>query len=461
MSGDPAPAPPLGEDGAGPNRRIAALEIEKARLEVLVTSGQAERAAADRDHERRLAETRGELMRARAELAKLRRYALQIETRYAAVLQSRTWRALEPVRALSRLLTGRRAPAPFLPLLGSRDDASGGDAPAAEAAPAFMLDPAPDTSRSEKVVAFLATYPARAANLPQVVAAILPQCDALNVYLNDYDAVPDCLRHDRIVAILGRTAAGDLKDNGKFFSVADYPDAYHIFLDDDLIYPPDYVRRLVAGIRSFGFRAIVGLHGVTYRDPVRSYFQDRIVLPFYARSQAAFVDQLGTGTLACHSSTFSIDLSAFETQGMADLWFARAAAARGVPMVALERQGDWLMAMPEIDDTIYRRLGRDDSREFEAPAGAAGAGARPRAARADGPLRRDALRAGPSGAPRLQPRAEPLGRVRGRRPGSGRGLDAPLCDHRGGLELRGPRRGLPSLDRTADARGLRDRDPRL
>lgn len=58
MSGDPAPAPPLGEDGAGPNRRIAALEIEKARLEVLVTSGQAERAAADRDHERRLAETR-------------------------------------------------------------------------------------------------------------------------------------------------------------------------------------------------------------------------------------------------------------------------------------------------------------------------------------------------------------------------------------------------------------------
>ncbi len=70
---------------------------------------------------------------------------------------------------------------------------------------------------------------------------------------------------------------------------------------------------------------------------------------------------------------------------MADLWFAREAAARGVPMVALERQGDWLMAMPEIDDTIYRRLGRDDSRESkllrERLAPALGRGPRGRMAR--------------------------------------------------------------------------------
>lgn len=362
----PGSAPTLGaaEDAAALNRRIAALEIEKTRLDVLVASGQAEFADATRRYEGRLAEARDDLARAQAELARLRKYALLLETRYAAVLQSRTWRALEPIRALSRVLTGRSAPAPFIPRLGNRDDATADDRSRRDASSALLLEASPSfVSRSEKVIAFLATYPARSGNLPRIVAAILPQCDVLNVYLNDYDVVPDCLKHEKVVAILGKFATGDLKDNGKFFNVADYPDAYHLFIDDDLIYPPDYVQRLVAGIRSFGFRAIVGLHGVTYRDPVESYVNDRIVLPFYAQSLSAFVDQLGTGTLGYHTSTFSIDLSAFETQEMADLWFARHAAECGVPMVALERPGDWLLAMPETDDTIFRRLSRDDTPE--------------------------------------------------------------------------------------------------
>ena len=215
---------------------------------------------------------------------------------------------------------------------------------------------------------FLTTYPKRERNLPKVVEALLPQCDLLCIYLNEYETPPDCLGPGRvdakkIRAILGKDAAGNLKDNGKFYATGDYPDAYHVFADDDLVYPPDYVARLVAGIRQFGFRAVVGIHGTLYEPPLESYIRNRTVLPFYAPSGHTLVDQLGTGTAGYHTSTFAIDISAFETTGMADLWFAKRAAEAGVPLVALERPARWLVAMEEIDDTLFRQVQRDEARE--------------------------------------------------------------------------------------------------
>ena len=134
-------------------------------------------------------------------------------------------------------------------------------------------------------------------------------------------------------------------------------------------------------------------------EPLASYIKDRTVLPYYAGSRATLVDQLGTGTAGCHASTFSADLSAFETHGMADLWFAKWRGRAGVPMVALERPAKWLMGMEEIDDTLFRQAQRDESRQRAAAARPPGA--RVAAGSADGAARLPAgpLRAGASGRP--------------------------------------------------------------
>jgi FkbM family methyltransferase len=342
--------------------QIAALKAEAARHAELSNAERAAAAQAARAAQSHLAELRGALDRTEAYAAKLLRYAQRIETRHTDILSSETWRATEPVRRVLQALKRKKAPEPFAPQLRGAKLPNMRAAPADERSPA-LLGADPRTPRGEKVAVFLATFPARAANLAQVVTAILPQCDTLTVYLNDYGNVPDCLHNPKIRAILGCEAAGDLKDNGKFYATGDYPDGYHIFVDDDILYPPDYVQKIVAGVRAFGYRAIVGFHGTIYRQPLDSYVRDRTVMPFYQGGRSTVVDQLGTGTVGYHTSTFSIDLSAFETTGLADLWFAKRAAERGVPLVALARQDQWLCPMEEVGETLFRQVQRDDTRE--------------------------------------------------------------------------------------------------
>jgi hypothetical protein len=347
---------------ASASREIEILRAETTRLEVMAASRGAELATLSRRHDGAIAESQAEIERLRAEFAKLHKYARRLEDLYADVLASETWRAMEPARRLLRTLRGRPAPRPFVPRLSA---APIGTASGASGDPSGMilLDPEPQRPRSGKITVFMATYPARRGNLPRIVAAILPQCDILNIYLNEYDSVPNCLRHDRIVPVLGKTARGNLRDNGKFYDTETFGEGYRLFIDDDIDYPPDYVESILFGIARFGFRAIVGYHGTIYRAPLESYVRDRTVLPFYAGGHGAFVDQLGTGALGYHSTTFSIGLDAFETEGIADLWFAKRAAERGVPLVALERPADWLVSMPAADDSLFQQAKRDDARE--------------------------------------------------------------------------------------------------
>ena len=345
-----------------------ALEAERALL--------AERVAAQRVAAAKISTVQTDLERAQAELAwaqaevnRLRRYGRALEAKHAAVLNSKTWRAMSPVRWALRSLKRRPPPQPFVAKLTAESDIAktwhGIESRQQESGRPGLIRFNAAAPRSERVTVFLATFPARRANLEAVVASLLPQCHILRVYLNEYDHIPDCLKAENIRVTLGRDAAGDIKDNGKFFSVADHPEGYHVFADDDLCYPPDYVARIVAGIRSFGFRAIVGLHGTIYQEPLGSYIHDRSVLPYYRESRHVFVDQLGTGTAGYHTTTFTPPFSVFETAGTCDLWFARAAAERGVPLVALARPDQWLTSMGEVGDSLFLQAKRDDSLQTE------------------------------------------------------------------------------------------------
>lgn len=352
-------------------RRIATLEAELRRMTGLLDKERASLRASLRAREETLGGLERRLAETHAEIGRLHKYGLDVETKYAEILASEAWRATEPVRWVLQRVRKRPNRKPFkpqlrdyvpppLPTLETLHRRAAGATPAEHVA---FLAPDPRRTRSDRRVVFMTTFPARAANLPAVVEAILPQCDVLNVYLNDYDHVPEILRHDKIRATLGRDAAGDLKDNGKFYNCHEYQDCHHIFIDDDIVYPWNYVDVLVERIKRYGYRAIVGVHGTIYKEPVESYLANRIVLPFYAGSRAAVVDQLGTGTVAYHTSTFSVDLPAFETTGIADLWFAKRAAERGVPLVAIDRADHWMRRMDEVGDTLFRQLQKDDGKE--------------------------------------------------------------------------------------------------
>lgn len=216
------------------------------------------------------------------------------------------------------------------------------------------------------ISACLASYPPRRDRLKVVVERILPQVDHLYVYLNEYaeDEVPSFLRHSRITVKVG---GEDLRDNGKFFFMDTVRDGYVLTIDDDLLYPDEYVQTLIRKIEFYDRKAVVGLHGTIYGKPLRSFFKGRVLLHFEEDVlKDAVVNQLGTGTVAFHTSTLRPKLEWFKETGMADVWFAVEARKRRVPLIAIERNEEWLVPQGIEETTLFREFRKKDEVQTQA-----------------------------------------------------------------------------------------------
>ena len=221
----------------------------------------------------------------------------------------------------------------------------------------------------EYVTASVASFAAREDSLKQAVASILPQIDRLNVYLNDYDAVPEFLRHPKITVARSQEHE-DLRDNGKFFFLRNVAVGYHFTIDDDIIYPPNYVQHLILKILQYRKRAVVGIHGVTFADPIERFYKDRKVSVFWGGLNVdRVVNLLGSGTVAYHTSTVELDFKDFKVPGMGDLWLAVAAKRQKVPMIAVARAPKWLTSVQQNHAGLYEEFVGNDEIQTEVAVG--------------------------------------------------------------------------------------------
>jgi FkbM family methyltransferase len=222
---------------------------------------------------------------------------------------------------------------------------------------------APGRYDHNAISACIASYPPRREKLREVVGRLLPQVDQLHVYLNEYDEVPDFLRHSRITVELGGTAR-NLRDNGKFHFMPSLPSGFVLTVDDDIAYPPDYVETLIRKVEFYERRAVVGLHGTIFAKPLRNYFRGRTVYHFeHELGNDVVVNQLGTGTVAFHTDLIRPDIAEFKTTGMADVWLALNCKRIGAPMIAVERPAGFLQSLGVEETTLFREFRKDDSRQ--------------------------------------------------------------------------------------------------
>ena len=210
------------------------------------------------------------------------------------------------------------------------------------------------------IAANLATYPPRISFLPRVVAAIAPQVDQLNVVLNRYDAVPDFLAdYANVRPIL---PGHDTMATGKF-----YPDvsaADLVFLvDDDVVYPDDFVARTVAEFEALDVpRAVAGHHCSIFERPspalslggMRAYLRFHLRpsrLPAYRKilhfgldiPGPVHVDQVATNACILRPR----DMPPYEYMRTAikfvDIRLARWCFEQGITPVCLPHAKDWLL----------------------------------------------------------------------------------------------------------------------
>lgn len=231
------------------------------------------------------------------------------------------------------------------------------------------------------VTASMASHWVREASLHAAVHSLATQVDHLNVYLNGYDDVPAFLHAPFITAVLGNenmgkggSGTGDLGDVGKFFWANNLTTEFHATVDDDIIYPPDYVARLLAFREQFHPPVVVGVHGIRLRQEVlhahlttgqrrtrhgQGYYASREVWMATEKvEQAVNVHIIGTGTMLYKADEIGalILRDTFPSPNMADVWFGLLAQRLQMPMVIMPHEAGWLAEVPgTFDDSIYKR----------------------------------------------------------------------------------------------------------
>jgi len=206
----------------------------------------------------------------------------------------------------------------------------------------------------DKIYANMATIPKRIPLLENVVNCILPQVDQLNIYLNNFEEVPWFLENEKITVVRSQDE-GDRGDGGKFFW-ANKVNGYYFTIDDDIIYPPDYVERLKDALDKRGRKCVVGVHGEMYPDVIRHWTKDRLKTYhfYYDNPTDTPVHVLGTGCAAFHTEKLEVRPEDFKTPNMADVWFACICARNLFFRIVVSHPRGWLniLHVPE-EETLW------------------------------------------------------------------------------------------------------------
>lgn len=219
-------------------------------------------------------------------------------------------------------------------------------------------------TKYKKVTASIASMPSRKFSLQETVDSLLPQVNEIHVYLNDYDHVPEYLHDKKIKVFLSQDESGDIGDVGKFYTCESIK-GYHFTSDDDLIYPPDYVKTMIDAIEKHDRKFIIGLHGRKFDNlPVKSYYRGHTEAFCVLKNVIGdhIINVIGTGAMAFHTDTLNLELTAFQNSNMADVWFSKFANDKNVPLMCIGHRKGWIKHSNKYDHNlcIYRSCNRID-----------------------------------------------------------------------------------------------------
>ncbi|QDT44047.1 Glycosyl transferase family 2 [Gimesia alba] len=216
--------------------------------------------------------------------------------------------------------------------------------------------------RSSPVYICMAAIPRRIYALEKTIESLIDQADYLKIYLNQFQHVPDFLKHDKIELIFGDNSR---KGSTKFFW-ADKVQGYILTVDDDLIYPSDYVEVMCSAIDKH--KCLVGAHGnILKPGKIDRYYKDRTVLD--ARKEVkedTFVDILGTGTIGFHTDDIKMSMADMDLPDMEDIAIFKLSYNHSYTKVVVAHPEGWFQSSTHQNDLgLYGDAVLDDSLETE------------------------------------------------------------------------------------------------
>lgn len=200
------------------------------------------------------------------------------------------------------------------------------------------------------IIAGMASVPWRVGTAELVVRSLIKQVDAFHIYLNNYDEIPGFLKGDcpflqkdalRKIHIHISQDTGDLKSTGKFYGAQFYKSGIYLSVDDDILYPANYARRMAEKLQKYKGRVLVCVHGEKFKYPITKFYGGTRVIRFESDLiKDQLVDFPGTGTLG-------VDLSKYEFPNdieplFEDPQIGANARKLQIPIVIIARPERWL-----------------------------------------------------------------------------------------------------------------------
>ena len=210
-----------------------------------------------------------------------------------------------------------------------------------------------------KITANIATYPPRKESLKRMLESIAGQFDEVRVCFNEYKNQDEIYNFGHWFTDTYATSfvicwpVENLTDNGKFYGLDRITEPeYYFTLDDDLIYPPDYVEKTLEALKVYG--CIVSHHGRRLLGTGLNYYKGHKAFRCLDEiKEAERIDVPGTGVMAFDTRYFHPKGLAHDPrQRMSDLIFAEAAAKAGKQIGVLPHPLGWIKHINN-KETIY------------------------------------------------------------------------------------------------------------
>ena len=215
-------------------------------------------------------------------------------------------------------------------------------------------------------VALMATMPSRADTFKKVVEKMLPQVDLLYIFLDNFIEIPEFLLNNNKIRVNSSQEASELHSSGRFLPIKTLKkSSVLINIDDDIIYPDNYVSVLVDALAAYSGRAIVGVHARNFLPPYASYIEDVKVFHFtQPLAEDTPVDELGSGTCAFLSNVMNFGVNEWVYPDANDIQLALEAQKRGLPRICVKRPSEWLLPYAEgQSDSNWLKTQADCSRQ--------------------------------------------------------------------------------------------------
>lgn len=210
------------------------------------------------------------------------------------------------------------------------------------------------------VLAVMPTIPSRHKMALRVIYDMLRQGADLRVFLNGFSKIPEEFpRTSRIEYILNRKRTGPVSR----YSIPVNAWEFVLFVDDDIIYPSNYVSRVTKFLQAKGSCTALCWHASYWEGRFSSFQKARKVVAFTDRSEhERQVPYGGSGTMCLHAEVFDKiaggkGLEHFEFHD--DVWISASLGDLGVRLIRPPSESRWLRPNGEASSTLWNEAAKD------------------------------------------------------------------------------------------------------